>query len=336
MKTLGKHYRYGSLALALTLVAAVSTMGCTIISAISVAAEGSFDRSLNVTGSADLEVRTGSGEITVRAGVANVVQVHGTIKVHDLRTRREQAEQKVRALASNPPIEQNGNVIRIGRIEDRELRNNVSISYELLVPADTRLRASTGSGSQTIEGVRGPAEIDTGSGSLTITNILENVKASTGSGEIQINSVRGPVEASTGSGSIRASNLERGINASTGSGGLQMDRVVGDVEVSTGSGSIRVEGLKGSLKAHTGSGNLTAQGEPTREWNLQASSGSISVRLPADAAFDLDARADSGSISLAHPLTVQGTVRKEELRGKVRGGGPMVYVRSGSGSIHIE
>jgi len=115
-----------------------------------------------------------------------------------------------------------------------------------------------------------------------------------------------------------------------------VDQVSGDVELGTGSGSIRVGGLKGSLKAHTGSGTIIVQGELAGEWNLEAGSGSVSVRLPAQAAFDLDARADSGSISLNHPLTVQGIVRKEELRGKVRGGGPLVYVRSGSGRITIE
>ena len=89
------------------------------------------------------------------------------------------------------------------------------------------------------------------------------------------------------------------------------------------------------MRAHTGSGGITAQGEPSGEWNIQASSGSVSVQLPANAAFDLDARADSGSISINHPLTIQGVVRKEELHGKVRGGGPLVYVRSGSGRIEI-
>ena len=173
---------------------------------------------------------TGSGSITVRAGTANLIQIRGTIRVQNHRNTREGAEAKVRALASNPPIEQSGSVIRIGRIEDRELRENVSISYEIVAPEETRLRARTGSGSQTVEGIRGPADIDTGSGSLTVSNIAGTVNARTGSGGIELRTVKGRVEASTGSGSIRASNIESGINARTGSGGVHVEQASGDAD----------------------------------------------------------------------------------------------------------
>ena len=43
-------------------------------------AEGSFDRTLHVTGPVDLEVTTGSGGIQVRAGDGNQVRVHGRIR----------------------------------------------------------------------------------------------------------------------------------------------------------------------------------------------------------------------------------------------------------------
>jgi len=98
-------------------------------------AEGSFERTLSVTGEVDLNVTTGSGSITVRPGESGRVYVKAQI-----RARGGDAEEKVRRLEASPPIEQNGNVIRIGRIEDRELRRNVSISYELVVPATTRLK----------------------------------------------------------------------------------------------------------------------------------------------------------------------------------------------------
>src|SRR5438034_11322407 len=154
MKRLGGEVRYITFLLLLSVV----TMGC-MIPAWEVLAEEAFDRSLNVTGPLDLEVSTGSGSITVRAGTANLVQVHGTVKVHNRRNTREGAEAKVRALASNPPIEQSGNVIRIGRIEDRELRENVSISYEIVAPEETRLRARNGCGRQTVRGISSAAEI---------------------------------------------------------------------------------------------------------------------------------------------------------------------------------
>src|SRR5207247_5006161 len=211
MNRLGGEVRYVAFLVFLSVV----TMGC-MIPAWDVLAEGSFDRNLNVTGPADLEVSTGSGSITVRAGTANLIQIRGTIRVQNHRNTREGAEAKVRALASNPPIEQSGSVIRIGRIEDRELRENVSISYEIVAPEETRLRARTGSGSQTVEGIRGPAEISTGSGSVKVHNITETVRASTGSGSIEIEDVAAAARCETGSGGLVAHRVGRASRASTG------------------------------------------------------------------------------------------------------------------------
>ena len=46
-------------------------------------AEGSFERTLQVTGPVDLDVSTGSGSIQIRTGGANQVQVTGHIKTRD-------------------------------------------------------------------------------------------------------------------------------------------------------------------------------------------------------------------------------------------------------------
>jgi hypothetical protein len=61
----------------------------------------------------------------------------------------------------------------------------------------------------------------------------------------------------------------------------------------------------------------------------------VTLGLPADASFDLDAHAGSGGIESAHPVTVVGSLEKRTMRGKVRGGGPLVEVRTSSGSIRI-
>jgi hypothetical protein len=48
---------------------------------------------------------------------------------------------------------------------------NISISYELVVPADTRLRSRTGSGNQNAVGLRGSVDLQTGSGNVVFSNI---------------------------------------------------------------------------------------------------------------------------------------------------------------------
>ena len=306
--------------------------------AADITAEGSFERTLKVSGPVNLDVTTGSGHINVRAGEPGTMRVLGTIRAGTgWHIDRAEAEAKVRRLEANPPIEQNGNVVRIGRIEDEDLRRNVSISYELVVPAETRLRSETGSGGQTIDGIRGPLEASAGSGGLKISNIGAEAHASTGSGGIELDTIQGNVHASTGSGHIRGTRIAGGVNGNTGSGNVELEQTApGNDEIETGSGSVEVRGLRGSLRVRTGSGRITAQGEPTGEWRLHTGSGSVTVRLPQQAAFDLYARTSSGSIHTNHPITVEGTLNRREVRGKVRGGGHLVDVSTSSGSVEIE
>jgi len=282
-------------------------------------AEGQFERTLKVTGPVEMEVKTGAGSIQVLAGEGSSVKVVGRIRVGDRRISEGEAQERVRRLEANPPIEQNGNVIRIGQLEDRMFGNNVSISYDVTVPAQTRLRAHTGSGSQTIDGVAGPVEAATGSGGMSIRNIKGAVRAATGSGNIRAAGVGGGFTGTTGSGSVHA--------ALTGPG---------DVEITTGSGSVDVSGVKGAVRVSTGSGTVAAEGQPAGPWKLETASGSIRVRVPVQAAFDLNARTSSGRIATDHPLAVQGAVSPKKIDGKVRGGGPLLALSTASGNITIE
>ncbi len=315
--------------LALTLAAPAAVFADT--------AQGRFEKTLTVSGSVDLSVQSGSGSINVRTGGAGNVRVVATIKARDTWGGGMSAAEKVKRIESNPPVVQDGNIITIGKLEDRELQNNVSIQYEITTPADTKLRSETGSGSMIIDGVKGPAELSTGSGGITASSIGDMVRANTGSGSIQLRGVKGSVRASTGSGGIHADGVAGGFTGSTGSGSIEVQQVAaGDVDVHTGSGGITLTGVQGSLRARTGSGSIRAEGRPSGSWRIDSASGGLTVRLPQDMGFELDAHSSNGNIYTAHEITMQGSIRRRELRGKVRGGGPLVELRTASGSIRIE
>lgn len=268
--------RFASLALCFIVLS-----GCDVISIAAQGdrARGRFERALTVNGPVELNVRTGSGSIDIRTGDGNRVQIVGRVSAGS-RDGVDSAE-RVRRVETTPPITQAGNVIRIGDTNDDPMYRNVSISYELVVPANTRVHAQTGSGSQTIGSVDGPVHAQTGSGSIRIQRTGGSLHAQTGSGNIEANSVGGEVHAQTGSGNVEVTQVSRA-----------------DVTVQTGSGS-------------------------------------VTLTLPQDAAYTLNARTGSGSISTAQPLTVQGRLGRNHLTGTVRGGGNMVHVRTGSGSIDI-
>lgn len=301
-------------------------------------AEGSFTRTLTVSGSPEIEVVSGSGRIEVRSGADGRIEIEGRIQASDGWGRRSavRPDEQVRRLEADPPIQQTGNAIRIGHIEDEDLKNGVSLSYTLTVPASSALRTRTGSGSQQIEGVGGEINASTGSGSLNFRSTGGGVRASTGSGSITAETVGGPFHATTGSGSIRASGVGGAITAKTGSGGIDVEQTgSGNVEVSSGSGTVRLRGVRGALRANTASGGVTVEGELAGDWRLSAASGTVRVSLPPGQGFELDAGTGSGRIDVAAPVTISGTVDRRSLRGSVQGGGPLLHVRTSSGSIHI-
>lgn len=309
-----------------------------LFTSVAFAAEGEFHRTLKVTGPVSLQIETGSGSIQVQAGGSNEVLVTGHIRQSNWGIFGDHpSPEAIQHLQDNPPIQQSGNDIRIGHIDDPALKRGISISYELVVPAATNLHSSTGSGNQNISGVAGPVEAKTGSGSVQVSDIGAGVRAESGSGNIEVKGAKGNVFARAGSGSIRALDVSGGFDGQTGSGNLTFEQTSqGAVRAETGSGGLDLHNVHGSLQAHAGSGNIRADGDPSGAWTVRTGSGSVNLRFPQSASFELDAHTGSGSINLGHPVAVQGSVNRKEIHGKVGGGGVPVQVETGSGSIAID
>ncbi len=170
VRVVGVYFIWAAMATALTALPAAA------------AQEGHFDRTLSVTGAVDLSVQTGSGNISVKPGDSSKVEVHATIRA-DHSWLNGDASARIHDIETNPPIEQNGNTIRIGHFDDRGREHGISISYEVTVPEQTKLHSESGSGDETIGGIVGPVDVTSGSGDLRVANIGGEVHARTGSGE---------------------------------------------------------------------------------------------------------------------------------------------------------
>ncbi len=280
--------------------------------------EGKFDRTLTVSGPVTMDLTTGSGNVTVRTGGSNQVVIHGVVRASNDWFSGD-GESAVRAVESNPPIEQSGNSIRIGYNIPSEARNHVSISYEVTVPADTSLQGHSGSGDIGVEGLR------------------KTVAVSAGSGNISLRDLGPQSNARTGSGSIKGQDIALPFTAHTGSGGIQADLTGnGNADVESGSGDVRLRGLRGGLRARTGSGDVTVEGDVQGGWSLHTGSGSVRMSVGSGQGFNLYAHTGSGTIHSDLPITVQGSLNRHELKGSVRGGGPEVEVSTGSGDIEIK
>ncbi len=307
-------------------------------SALMAESTGSFTRTLQVSGTPDVEISTGSGDITVHTGAGTSITVNARIKANDqwFGGGNLSAEEKVKRIENNPPVTQTGSIVIIGRITDPELRRNVSISYDVTLPAASRVRSESGSGNVSIDGVNGPVKMNSGSGNVTAKHLGDEVRVSTGSGDIRIETAKGPVRANAGSGSIEASGIGGAFYGDTGSGDITMSQdAPGTVTAKTGSGNLRLRNVNGGLEAHSGSGDIEIDGQAKRDWTVESGSGNINLRLPSNAAFSVDARANSGSVAVNHPITMQGTLKRNHVQGRVGEGGPMLNLQSGSGEIRV-
>jgi DUF4097 and DUF4098 domain-containing protein YvlB len=303
--------------------------------------QGKFDKTLNVSSPVDVNISTGSGSIEVRPGGDGSIHVVGQIRAHNRWGNGSSTDSDIMArvheIEQHPPIEQEGNRVRIGDTRDERLMRNISISYVVTVPAATSLVAASGSGSQDIGALAGPVRASSGSGSLRVGATGGMVHVGTGSGSVTVEGAKERVEASTGSGSITLRQIAGAAKATSGSGTIELEQTAkGNVDLSTASGQIRVRGANGGLTAGTASGSIQISGKPDANWTLSSSSGSISLDLPSGTPFTLDARTTSGGIDVDHPLTVSSIHgRHREIHGAVNGGGPTIAVETTSGSIRI-
>jgi hypothetical protein len=254
--------------------------------------EATFTRDLTVNGRVDLTIEDGAGSIHLSTGSGEKVHVFARVK-----SNWAASAEKVQQIAAQPPIEQTGNIIRIGL--HHETLRNITIDYEIQAPADAFLRASTGSGSLTDDGVGANAKL------------------------------------TTGSGGIRATALQGGFSVGTGSGSIYAEQSSpGDVEAQTGSGSIELKNLHGGLRAQTGSGGVKVSGTPTSSWRIVTGSGGVEV-WTGDAGFTLDAETGSGGVHSDREIAVQESTQRHHVAGKIGGGGPTVRIQTGSGGIRI-
>jgi hypothetical protein len=314
--------RFSRIAISIPARSSILAIGLVVLLASSFAAastpQGHFEKTFQVSGPVDLEVQTRSGDITVRSGPAGSVSIRGKIYVGD-RWLMGNRHSEVSEVEQHPPLRQDGNSIHIDYVNVRD----ISVDYEITVPEDTTIRTHSGSGDQTIEGTRGNIDLQSGSGDIKLSRLTGEIRLQTGSGDVRAREISGPVRGGAGSGDIEVEE--------TGTG---------DIDLHTGSGNITARGIQGAFRGEAGSGNITAEGTQTGAWEIRTGSGNVHVRLPANAAFDANISTSSGTLDVDAPITmtVQGRVQetRKSIIGKVRGGGPLLSLRTGSGDIHIQ
>jgi hypothetical protein len=256
-----------------------------------------FERTFPVSGTVSLDLNTDAGGILVRTGASGSVHVRGILKPQWSLLSGFDVEDRIRQLEANPPIEANGNTIRVA-VRDKSLLRGISMRLEIETPTQTGLRARTDSGGIEVHGIEGPIDCQTDSGGVRATEIGGDVHARTDSGGIHIRKANGEVR------------------AHADSGGIEAMEVAGRVEAQTDSGGIRI-----------------SQSQPA-SIHARADSGGADITLAPTGGYNITAHSQNGRVT-AENVTPTREPSRGALEGSLRGGGPMVDVRVDSGSVNI-
>jgi DUF4097 and DUF4098 domain-containing protein YvlB len=151
---------------------------------------------------------------------------------------------------------------------------------------------------------------------------------------------QGRLNLRTGDGSIELANFKGDMDLESGDGHEQIESVDGNLRARTGDGHIRAAGRFDALDLNTGDGRIEARILPgstmTSSWNVHTGDGGVTVELPENFAADVDLHTNDGHINVEMPVTVDGRIGDKNIHGKINGGGNLLTIHTGDGSIRLE
>ena len=178
-----------------------------------------------------------------------------------------------------------------------------------------------------------------------------NLRARSGDGSITVDGVSGTLDVRTGDGSVTARDVSGDLKLSTGDGSITVDGAEGKLDLNTGDGGVNVAGKLGIVRVHTGDGSVVFRAEtgtvPTEGWEITTGDGSVTVYLPREFSAELDAYTGDGGIrndlddaSLERDERTDSSTRRREagrrsFRGRLGQGGHELRIRSGDGPIRL-
>lgn len=303
--------------------------------------EDKITKSFNVQAGGQLVVEVDRGAIEVRTTDAGSLDIEVTRKAGG---SHEKAE---RILADHiVTTTQTDNKVRV-HAESKGTKSwswpgkspELQVSFRITVPRKFDVDLKTAGGSIKVAELTGKLQAQTSGGSLKFEKIEGQVSGHTSGGSITLASIKGKVEIKTSGGSLSLKDIEGDVSAQTSGGSIHAGNLTGHSAVKTSGGSIEVSGIRGQIEASTSGGGITARmrEQPTGDCSFKTSGGSVTIVLGEKVAVDVDARTSAGRVSTEFPVAsvVQGEKKKNELRGKINGGGPLVRAFTSAGSIRL-
>jgi hypothetical protein len=217
-----------------------------------------------------LVVQSYGGQVQVTSGQVNRVHVTETIGYDQ---------------GTNPVVTQSVSGGRLSLSDPACSNSGCTVDFDVTVPADVTVTASSGGGQVTVSGTAG-ANLASGGGPVRATLIRGPLTVNTGGGSLDVRELSGPLRAETEGGSLVAQDLAAATATITTGGGsavVSFAAVPENVSVSTEGGPVvlAVPGGPYRLNADSEGGpqSVGIATDPTALPSITVNSGGGSLRV---------------------------------------------------------
>lgn len=289
------------------------------------AREETFSRTLDLGPNGQLSLSNVAGDIEVRGGTGNLVQIEAVKRLRggrddDASELLRQTEIEVYHSGERARIQ----VLYPDRHRDHDHDSSVSVRFKVSLPRGTSVTLKSVSGDVSLEKVEGEASVSSVSGEIVVTDVQNLQTAKSVSGDVRVTDARSrrDAEISSVSGDVTI----RGVEARE----LTISSVSGDVEIVDGSCE------RASMKSV--SGDLRYQGRLSSggRYEFNSHSGEVTLLIPEDVGFELEASTFSGDIDTEFEMQVQSVGRRRQnLRGVVGDGSAIIEAKTFSGDVRL-
>jgi DUF4097 and DUF4098 domain-containing protein YvlB len=325
-----------------------------------------------VPANARVTIRGARGDISVRP--ADTQEILVTAK----KTVRAWSQKDAQRIADPVKVEiaQNGDTYEVRVLNAESGSSRVAVDLEVSVPQKAVLTIRNERGDIEVSDISGELAITTQHGDVDVRGAGADVGVETRSGDVKVSDVKGNVKISgkggqvevtdaTGGltvdgefyGPIRAEKVLKGVrfvsqrtdltltqlngNIEVGSGNLSVSDSTGSLTLRTSSYDLDLENVTGKLKIENRDGNVQVRftSPPKEDVEITNKSASITLNLPANAAFEIIADCHSGDIDseFTGPAFKKTTTESGDshLEGKIGARGPKIILKTSYGSISL-
>ncbi|HSU50600.1 MAG TPA: hypothetical protein VLJ41_08415 [Segetibacter sp.] len=312
-------------------------------------------KSLSGASIKNVEVKTSGGSISVTGVNPSEARVEVYVRGNNQpgKLSKDEIERRLQENYDLSVSVSNNKVTAIAKPKRQNMngKESLSISFRIFSPQNLISDLRTSGGSISLKNLTGSQDFQTSGGSLRVDDLSGKVRGRTSGGSIHVSNSKDDINLGTSGGSISAENCNGNLSLTTSGGSLNLSDLDGNIEATTSGGSIQANNIKGQLLTTTSGGSVklndlacsletsTSGGsmqvslkELGKYVRISNSGGNIDVQIPNK---NVDLKLTGQRISIPSLNNFNGRMDKEEVEGKLNGGGIPVTVRAGSGRVNL-